>query len=41
MCTSAEPASHGQEARAGAGRKSAASSATRPEPMAMLIVSSS
>src|SRR5258708_19110784 len=41
MCTSAEPATHGHEARAGAGRKSAAASATSPEPRAMLIVSSS
>src|SRR5258708_15356133 len=41
MCTSAEPATHGHEARAGAGRKGAAMSATSPEPTAMLIVSSS
>src|SRR2546423_13659377 len=41
MCTTAEPATQGHEARAGGGRKSARANATRPEPSAMLIVSSS
>src|SRR6266480_2941143 len=41
MCTTAEPATQGHDAGAGAGRKSAPTSATRPEPTAMLIVSSS
>ena len=41
MCTAAEAATQGHEARAGGGRKSAAASATSPEPMATLIVSSS
>jgi len=40
MCTAAEAATQGHEARAGAGRRSAAASATSPEPMATLIVSS-
>src|SRR2546427_304631 len=41
MWTTADPASHGQDAGAGAGRKGATTNATRPEPTAMLIVSSS
>jgi hypothetical protein len=41
MCTRAEAATHGHEAGAGAGRKKAATSATRPEPTAMFTVSSS
>src|SRR6266850_8568975 len=41
MCTSAEPTSHGQETCAGAGKNTATTSATSPEPSAMLMVSSS
>src|SRR2546425_8966841 len=41
ICTTAEPATQGHEAGAGAGRKGATTNATRPEPTAMLIVSSS
>src|SRR5262245_47386967 len=40
MWTSAEPASQGQEAGAGAGRKGAAARAMRPEPAATATVSS-
>ena len=40
MCTSAEPASHGHEAGAGAGRNGATASAIRPEPAAIATVSS-
>src|SRR3954463_14273192 len=39
MCTSAEPASHGHDAAAGAGRKGATPSAIKPEPAATATVS--
>src|SRR3954471_3793895 len=39
MCTSAEPASQGQDAAAGAGRKGATPSAIRPDPAATATVS--
>jgi hypothetical protein len=34
MCTAAEPASHGHEARAGAGRNGSSSTAISPQPAA-------